>query len=328
MAGHAVGVPSEVNEYPRAGAPRPCESSSVMRLPDFLIIGAMKAGTTSLYRDLLTNPRIYFPADKEPESLSRPDIESEAGLRAYGALFAGAAADQICGEASTGYTRLPETPGVAERARRVLGPGARIIYLVREPVARTISHHHHDFSYGRVDADVNRVIRERPTYLDTSRYAMQVSPWLEAFGRDRVRIIRFEDYIADRPGVTAAISEFIGVEPRPDLVEAGRVFNRAADRRRLAGPFAAVQRSSVYRRMVRPLLPIRLKDRLRDSLLPADTAKPVAMTAESVEYVLDALRPDVERLQAIMEQDEPIWNEESIRRSDTAAPAAGPDGVV
>jgi hypothetical protein len=93
----------------------------LMRLPDFLIIGAMRAGTTSLFFDLLANPAVFFPQDKEPHCLATDDVLSASGRAAYGDLYRAAGPGQACGDASTGYSKLPDVMGVPERALRVIG---------------------------------------------------------------------------------------------------------------------------------------------------------------------------------------------------------------
>src|SRR5690606_39103208 len=105
---------------------------------DFLIVGAAKSGSTSLYRDLLRNPAIVFPAGKEPEGLAFDAVLTAAGLAAYAAPFARAqpAPEQFAGDASQRYTIRPHYDRCAERALRVLGPQARIIYIVRNPIER------------------------------------------------------------------------------------------------------------------------------------------------------------------------------------------------
>ena len=87
-----------------------------MPLPDFLIIGAMKAGTTTLYRDLMTNPAIFFPSEKEKSHLLRDEVLTEAGRRDYEKLFRRARPGQVLGIAPTRYTNLPDCPGVPGRA--------------------------------------------------------------------------------------------------------------------------------------------------------------------------------------------------------------------
>ncbi len=127
-----------------------------MRLPDFLIIGAQKAGTTTLYRDLLANPAIFLPIDKEPGNLCEDDLLTDTGRSAYARHFANASTDQLCGEATTSHTKRPDVLGVPARARRLLGDKLKVIYLVREPISRIISHHHHELTSSEVTCGISR----------------------------------------------------------------------------------------------------------------------------------------------------------------------------
>jgi len=228
----------------------------------------MKAGTTTLYRDLMTHPRVYFPLDKEPNNLCDDAVLTDHGRAAYAAHFRRARPDQLCAEASTAYTKIPVYTGAAERARRLLGPGLRAIYLVRDPVARIVSQHHHELTVGRLEVipDINEAVRRTPRYLDYSRYAMQVRPWIEAFGAMNVRIVPFEQYVRDRRGRVAELERFLGLDPRPDLVEAERVFNAADSKPGRTGRLAWLTHSGVYRTLVRPFVGQELRDRVRRAL--------------------------------------------------------------
>jgi hypothetical protein len=158
-------------------------SAPATRLPDFLIIGAMKAGTTTLYHDLMRHPRIFLPEVKEPDALLSDNIFTSRNLRKYAQFFHPASLDQLCGEASTTYTKRPTFEGVADRALRLLGENLKLIYIVRNPLQRTLSHHRFLYQLGLMEKDINRVIRSDPTLIDYSRYAMQIEPWLATFGR-------------------------------------------------------------------------------------------------------------------------------------------------
>ncbi len=269
-----------------------------MTLPDFLIIGAMKSGTTSLYRDLLTHPRVFFPLDKEPENLCSDDVLTDAGRARYEKMFERAGPDQLCAEASTAYTKRPTFEGVAERARKLM-PEARLIYLIRDPVARLLSHHHHMRVEGSMPESLEQAIEEHPELLDYSRYAMQLDPWANAFGADAIRVVRFEDYIADREASAAALQQFLGLDPRPDLVDAQTVHNKGEGKPVTTGPWKAVISSAPYRRLVRPLLPIGLKDRLRAALLPKAPAKAPPPPPELIQRLRRDLEPDMARLREL-----------------------------
>ena len=92
-----------------------------MTLPSFLVIGAMKAGTTTLFQDLKDHPNIFMPSDKELHDLNTEDVLTEKGVAAYEKFFKDSSTEQRCGEASTGYTKLPDIEGVPSRAHALLG---------------------------------------------------------------------------------------------------------------------------------------------------------------------------------------------------------------
>lgn len=286
-----------------------------MRLPDFLIIGAMKSGTTSLYLDLGKHPAVYLPQDKEPHCLASDDVLTATGKAEYGRLFLKARASQICGEASTGYSKLPDFPGVSKRARVVLGEDLRILYLVREPVSRTLSHHYHEVRAGTIEYDVNVAVRTHPALIQYSLYAMQIRPWREEFGEDRVRIIPFESYVTDRRRVVAEIADFLGIGvgvDGADVVEVANAGHRAPAPR---GALWRFSRGSFYRAWIRPWLSRSVRTRLRKAILPKPPPRPVPPSVDTVDYILDSVRDDAFALQRLMRSREPLWDLEAVRES-------------
>lgn len=292
-----------------------------VNLPRFLIIGAMKAGTTTLYRDLLTNPRVFMPLDKEPDSLGSDAILTPAGLRKYAELFAPQAPHQIGGEASTSYTKLPDVRGVPARVRQVLGTDVKLIYLVREPVSRAISHHAHMLTIGVTrEPDFNTDIRRVDKYLNYSRYAMQLEAWHEAFAPPSILIVPFESYVKDRRGWIVRICEHIGVEPRPERVDEEKKFNAGGELFQRKGPAASFARSSIYRRVIRPLLSTESRDKLRKLTLPkADISAKIGPTPETIEWMLEQLAPDRARFEQMTGSARPEWSPDEVRRRLLAA---------
>lgn len=190
--------------------------------PDFVVIGAAKAGTTSLAACLAQHPRIAM-AGGEPEYFCReaPDAES---TRAYEALWAGAKADQLRGEKSTGYTRLPEIGGVPARLAAAC-PDARLIYAVRHPIDRAYSHYLHrcrkELYPGRpIPHPFERHAELDPMVLNGSDYRLQIEAWLKQFPRERLHVIVFEEFIADPDGVMEGVQRFLGL-PRHVLTREG-----------------------------------------------------------------------------------------------------------
>jgi hypothetical protein len=278
-----------------------------MRLPDFLIIGAMKSGTTTLYNDLLLNPRIFMPVDKEPHNLTSDAVLTPEGRAAYAALFAPARPDQLCGEASTGYTKRPTFEGVAPRARALLGPSLKLVYVVREPVSRAISHHYHDFSWNAIHGDADRALRESPEFTDYSRYAYQLEPWLDTFGQNNVLVIIFEEYVKDRRGTVERVSRFLGVEPALDAIDAEKVHNKGDRRPVHKGVLTLINQSWVYRRVLRHLIPVWFRHFLYRTVFPKAPDRPAPPTDQTVQQMRATLDPDAARLAELLGRTGPIW---------------------
>ncbi len=276
------------------------------RLPEFLIIGAMKAGTTTLYRDLERNPEVFLPYRKEPSHLARDEVLTPAGLEEFAAFFRRARTGQTCGVASTQYSKLPDLPGVPARARRVLGPEIRVIYIVREPVARIISEHRHDAAVGLIDCGIDEAVRREPHFINYSLYAMQIAPWIETFGRERVLILRFETFVRNRLATVEEVSRFIGVTPRPDLVRPDVAYNESDRKRILRGPLSLISRNVFYKRLVSPYIPLAAKEKLQELLLPKAPPPPAPPSPETVALIRDRVRDDAERLRRIMGCDTPL----------------------
>ncbi|WP_424151570.1 sulfotransferase family protein [Sinimarinibacterium flocculans] len=221
----------------------------------FLIIGAMKAGTTSLYADLCTHPAIFMPANKEPESLATDDVLTPGGRRRYAQLFGRARPGQWVGEASTAYTKWPDQPDAARRAKDIWGPDLKVIYMVREPVARIVSHYNHDVQEGVQRAPFSEALRRDSRYLDYTRYARQLEFWLAEFGADAVKVLRFEDYVANKPTALAQLATHLGV-PVDGFTGSDGAAN-ASDGKLLAPAWLrqGALRSHLYLNVVKPMLP-------------------------------------------------------------------------
>ena len=116
------------------------------RLPDFIIIGAMKSATSTLHNQLSAQPGIFMSTPKEPNFFSDDEIYSR-GLSWYKGLFSDAKPDDICGESSTHYTKLPDYPDTIARLKSAV-PQPKLIYVMRHPIDRLVSHYIHQWSEG------------------------------------------------------------------------------------------------------------------------------------------------------------------------------------
>ncbi|MEM7625331.1 MAG: sulfotransferase domain-containing protein [Planctomycetota bacterium] len=270
-------------------------STPAHRRPDFLLIGAMKAGTTSLFHDLNAQAGVFIPADKEPTTLVHRKDDHEA-LAEYDKLFAPAQPGDLLGDASTGYAKLPEVdPGLAERAARLCAPGAKILYLVRNPVDRMLSHYHHDLSGGLYDGPLGSGLREIPHILEFSLYGYQLEPWIKAFGPERVHVVHFRRYTRERAAVVEEVCRFLGVAYDPAKATE-EVHNRSDGKPLMKGAYRWFQFMGIYRYLIRPLIPPRLRIKLTSILIPQAPPRPKKMPRESFEEIRPRLEEDSRRM--------------------------------
>lgn len=186
-----------------------------MSLPDFLIIGAMKCGTSTLQRQLALQPGVFMTTPKEPNFFSNDEIHLR-GLEWYEGLFANAPAGALKGEASTHYTKLPTYPKTLERMQAVL-PDPRLIYMIRDPMVRSVSHYIHEWSEGHLGSDALQAFRQTPEIVDYGCYAMQIEPYVRAYGADRIFLTSLEQLTASPDAEFRRILEFIGLADRDSM---------------------------------------------------------------------------------------------------------------
>lgn len=199
------------------------------RLPTFLLIGAMKAGTTSLFHYLGAHPQVATPQYKAPEFFIE-EANWHRGLDWYRRQFPPVGADVVAvGEASNSYAKYPRYPGVPQRISALL-PEARLIYVVREPVTRIRSHYQTRVAEGSEKAPFAEAVFSNPIYLDYSRYAMQLEQYLAHFRREQLLVITSEELRGQRAATMRRVFAFIGVDPDVTPEELSRDFYVTTER--------------------------------------------------------------------------------------------------
>jgi hypothetical protein len=178
--------------------------------PTFFIIGAAKAATTALWSTLQEHPDVFFPAQKEPNYLLGGQWASR-GPDWYESLFAPGASVRHRGEASPSYSMFPMFRGVPERAA-ALAPDARIIYLIRSPVRRMVSHWAQATAAGHEHRPLAEAVVWGSSYYFSSCYGLQLSRWARAVPSDALLVVRSED-LAEQPESTLdRVLDHLGLE--------------------------------------------------------------------------------------------------------------------
>jgi len=222
-------------------------------LPDFLILGAQKAGTTALYAYLRRHPAITGPSWKEVSYFDRHYARGPSWYRGnFPNLLR--ARGELVGEASPSYLFHPLAP---QRVKELL-PEARLVALVRNPVDRALSHYNHEVALGREPLSFEDArLRADPRYFSSEwwshtykargRYAEQLEHWLEVFPREQLLILPSEDLLGEPERAHAQVLAFLGAPPHR-LDSYPRVFERQYEgmkpetRARLADYFAEPNR--------------------------------------------------------------------------------------
>ena len=219
-------------------------TSAARPLPDFLILGAQKGGTTALYSYLRRHPSITGPSWKEVSYFDRHYVRGEAWYRGN---FPNKARTRgkLVGEASPSYLFHPLAP---ERVRADI-PNAKLVALLRNPVDRALSHYNHEVALGReplsfeaalaaeearLAGEVERLVAEpryfsrewwSHTYQARGRYAEQLERWLAVFPREQLLIVPSDDLAAEPAETHARVLDFLGAAPQR-LDQYPRVYER------------------------------------------------------------------------------------------------------
>jgi sulfotransferase family protein len=178
--------------------------------PNMIIIGGLKCGTTSLHHYLNLHPEVAMSRPKELNFFVE-ELNWPLGADWYASHFRGLAT--VRGETSPHYTNRPRFEGVAERMRSLL-PDARLIYMVRDPIDRLLSHYVHNVGGGYEERPLAEAVGDPDSaYVARSRYAYQLEPYLEAFGQERIEIVTREELKDDRAATMRRAFAFLHVDP-------------------------------------------------------------------------------------------------------------------
>jgi hypothetical protein len=235
-------------------------------MPNLFVIGASKAGTSSLHAYLRVHPEIWMSPVKEPcHFVDQAELEAAWPImarnpasydrEAYLDLFAPGADRPYRGEGSVYYAQAPHRSGVAARIAQAV-PEARIVYVVREPVARTIAHYWQRAKEFQEPLSLDRAIAENPLYRDTSDYALQLEQYRAVFPDPQIHVLTAEDLKMHRRETLARLFEWLGIDAHAysdeELAERHRSL---ADSRKARYPFVKAVRDSRIWATARQYLP-------------------------------------------------------------------------
>ncbi len=260
------------------------------RLPGFVIIGAMKCGTTSMRHILAQHPDIYLPQGDISffdiddigqhsdffiplrQGWTFHDFEKDfhAYYNWYKGFFEQARSGQLIGDNSTTYIASKRAP---ERIARLL-PDVKIVAMLRNPVNRAYSHYWHNLFAGRVTRTFEETLRRQPgTYFSRGFYREQLARYLEFVPRKQLKVIVLEEFVRNQQKVIDDLTSFLGLSSPIDLA--------GIDTHRNPAP---VPLSAGGRRLLNRLFGTLIADRTMRSLPNMPGFDPKARRTESQQH--------------------------------------------
>ena len=292
-------------------------------MPNFFVIGANRAGTTSLHEYLGQHPEVYMSPVKEPNYFAPKSPEERAlwpdqstpiaTLEAYQELFAGVAGETAIGESSTVYL----TSAAAPELIRAAVPDARLVAVLRNPADRAFSDYCLHRSWGTedlsfADAVAAELDHEGPVggrmrgYVLTGFYGRSLTRYLEHFERDRLRVYLYEDLVGDPAALLHDVFGFLGLDPSfVPTTSARRNASRFEPKHRAID---RVARAGAVRSVARRLLPERTWVQGREYLRRKNSVPP-KYPADIRRRLVDLYRDDIELTQGIVGRDLTAWSE-------------------
>ena len=255
------------------------------KLPDFIIIGAMKSATSSLQEQLCQQPGIFMSDPKEPNFFS-DDHQYSNGIGWYAGLFAETPESSICGEASTHYTKLPTYPNTVQRLHAAL-PNARLLYVMRHPLDRLVSHYIHEWSMGSYNCSIEAAIMQYQELTSYGEYASQLEPYFSAFGRSSVLPVFFDRLVSNPQSELERVCRFIGYAGHPRWLENLQPSNVSSDRIRAFPFYSLVVESALATWVRRTFVPQGIRNAVKSRMSMKNRPEISSQTRNRLEGLFD-----------------------------------------
>jgi len=275
-------------------------------LPNFIVAGVEKTGSTSLYNYLSQHPDVFMCTPKEPDFFVPG--KGVGTIEEYKSLFEAVRAETAVGEASVGYFH---SDGSADRIKQTI-PEATIIVILRDPADRAFSHYNMLIENGvipnRPFIEALRDAKKRGDYaytgIPTSRYCESLNHYMSVFDRN-LCVHKYSDYRKDAVGFVKHIFSDIGVDSNflPDL---NQRFNKTRiPKSGFVNQF--VWKPSHVKRWAKQLLPSSWVDAARRQIVQLNREVPPPLSPEARRFVIDILREDIEKTEELTGFDLSGW---------------------
>lgn len=296
-------------------------SGGGMSLPDFLVVGAAKSGTTSLYSYLQQHPQIFMSKNKEPcffsfaeakekdeDIFNRINIVSD--FHKYLDLFKDAGDSRIAGEASTVYLYLYEETIKNIKKYHPHWKELKIIIIIRDPAERAFSHYLNDRAGGLLNFPFEEVIEKWKSrqlskyynYIDYGFYYNQIKSYKDTF--DQVRVYLFENLEVNSKQLVHDLLEFLGVDSSFNIETSLKHNVSVGDKNKLLGKL--IYKQNLLKELIKKFLPAGARTSIRNKILESFAHKS-QLEGSNRKLLKEIYREDILKLQDLIHKDLTQW---------------------
>ena len=274
------------------------------KVPNLIVIGAMKASTTTFYELITRHPNIWFPSEKEPHYFTSPDYGKPKAWQEYLQLFDAPPSAIYIGEASTGYSKLPHFGNTPVRLQQTHNH-PKFIYLVRDPVQRTVSNYQHSYLTGHYaeGTTLTEAVENDPILIDASCYARQIRAYWQVFGKEALLILPTDQLHAEPTDVMQLVEAFLKLPP----FEGWETSLPQSNSRQALNQSLKLQAvlPKPLLNLLRKLLPAPMRDKLKNLATSPPALPPV--TDADRQFVFTRLADDLRDLLTILDEAPLPW---------------------
>ncbi|MGB3237648.1 MAG: sulfotransferase [Geitlerinemataceae cyanobacterium] len=287
-----------------------------MKLPNFIIVGAGKGGTTSLYKYLQQHPQIFLPEKKELYFFAFEGEEHPDGVtnfEDYQAMFQDAPEDKVIGEVSSVYLFRPKA---AERIHHYV-PNAKLIASLRNPIDRAFSSylmHVGDRHPSILDPQTGKpiefaeIVRNRGYFIQIGFYYQQLQRYYDRFDSSQIKIYLYEDLVSDNETLIRDMFGFVGVDETFDPDTSQRHKVSGIPKNRMLHDLVMTKNPirSIAASILKPILSDRTRDRIRSKINQKNADRPT-LSPELRQEAIEIYRDDILHLQELLDRDLSAW---------------------
>jgi len=287
-------------------------------MPNFLLIGTQKGGTTSLYSYLKQHPQVYMSPLKEPLYFMTSGMDDAPSstvndLNTYKKLFEGVTNEKAIGEASTTYLACPWTPKLIKETI----PDVKMIAVLRNPVDRAWSHYlmHAAKGHPMFSADFAKAIQETKVYrragetwkfgyISMGMYYEQLQRYYSIFEREQIKIIFYQDILDDIQGVLRSIFSFLGID--------NSFITDTSQRKNVSQVTRSTKLDRIIygqgrlKKAITPFIPNSMKSIVKERMRKLNKHKPT-LPSQQKNYLIETYREEIVKLQDFVNRDLSSW---------------------